>query len=101
MRDFLALVAVFGLVVFGINSCQSSDWYKQQEKDRIARERAEQTPHVVREADGCKVYAFKSGDRYHYFTRCPENRTATESSYTVQCGKNCTRTETETIEVTK
>lgn len=47
---------------------------------REAAERREATPHVVREADGCKVYAFKSGERYHYFTRCKEMVT-TDSSW--------------------
>lgn len=45
-------------------------------------EQRERTPHVVREADGCKVYAFKDGGRYHYFTRCPMV-TSTESSWEV------------------
>jgi len=56
-----------------------------------ATARAEATPHVIREADGCKVYTFKSGDLYHYFTRCPNSQTTTEAYHKVtethSCGK--------------
>lgn len=71
-----------------------------EEKARRAAEVREQTPHVIREADGCKVYAFKSGDRYHYFTRCPISQTTTESSWEtcVTAGKTRTcKTNTESI----
>lgn len=101
MRDAIALVLVCGLAFFGVKSCSESEWHKNSEKERIAAARARATPHVIREADGCKVYAFHDGDRDHYFTRCPDSKTTTESSYTVHCGKNCNRTEVESIEVTK
>lgn len=55
-----------------------------------------QTPHVVREADGCKVYAFERGGRDHYFTRCPST-TDTETNWTESCGKNCTHHKSENI----
>lgn len=106
MKDLIAMVAVACVIVFGMISCNRSDWFKQHEIDRIAKEQAEQTPHVIREADGCKVYAFKSGDRYHYFARCPDARTVTESSWD-EChpigsakSKKCV-TKTESIEVVK
>lgn len=77
------------------------------EADRRAaaeRERKERTPHVVREADGCKVYAWKGGDRYHYFTRCPDSRTFTQQNWQ-ECtgtGKHRTCKEmSETTEVTR
>ena len=78
------------------------------EAAKAARRRAEETPHVIRDADGCKVYAFLSGDRYHYFTRCPDSKTTTDSSWD-EChnemvGKVSTKkcvTKSETIEVTK
>lgn len=101
MIDAIKLVLVFGLAFWGIKSCTDSEWYENSQKERIAREQAAATPHVIREADGCKVYAFFSGGRDHYFTRCPDSKTTTESSYTVNCGKNCNRTEVESIEVTK
>lgn len=68
---------------------------KAQEVKAAAQRQANETPHVIREADGCKVYAFLSGDRYHYFTRCPDARTVTESSWdechTEMVGKISTR----------
>lgn len=74
---------------------------------KAARRRAEETPHVIREADGCKVYAFLSGDRYHYFTRCPD-KIVTDASWdechTEMVGKISTKkcvTKSESIEVTK
>mgnify|MGYP001600275044 CR=1 FL=1 len=97
MNDLLITIAVLGVTLFGVRSCADSEWYQASERETAAREARESTPHVVREADGCKVYAFKSGDRYHYFTRCPDSATTTESSNTVTCGKSCTRVETETI----
>lgn len=45
-----------------------------------AQEARESTPHVIREADGCKVYEFKSGGRFHFFTRCP-SYTTTQRNY--------------------
>lgn len=60
--------------------------------ERLARE----TPHVVREADGCKVYAFERHGRDHYFTRCPAT-TDTETNWKESCGKNCTRHKSENI----
>lgn len=68
---------------------------KQREIEHQAQIQRDQTPHVIREVDDCKVYRFKSGDRFHYFTRCADT-TTTESSYTVRSGKT-TRTETESI----
>lgn len=70
MIEFLqwgALLAAATALVYG---CTESDWAKREEAARLAQERADATPHVIREADGCKVYAFKSGDNWHYFTRC-------------------------------
>lgn len=104
MKAWIITLSVLGLIVFGINSCEQSEWNQQQKRERAERERREQTPHVIREADGCKVYAFKSGDRYHYFTRCPDSRTTTESSWEEcrQSGKQRTcETKTESIEVAK
>lgn len=62
-----------------------------------AQEAANRIPHVIREADGCKVYAFESGGRFHYFTRCPDSHTTTESSWQARQGKTYV-TKTETIE---
>lgn len=101
MKPWLITAAITSLLLFGIHSCDQSEWSQQQKRQRAEREWREQTPHVIREADGCKVYAFKPGDRYHYFTRCPDSRTSTESSWEEcrQSGKTrgC-ETKTETIE---
>lgn len=59
-----------------------------KEAQVAAERRRRETPHVVREADGCKVYAFESGGRDHFFTRCPAS-TDTETTWTEYCGKNC------------
>lgn len=67
--------------IFCVFSITDSDWYKQKQAVKAEKERKEATPHVVRETDGCKVYAFKSGGRDHYFTRCPESRTTTTSTW--------------------
>lgn len=47
--------------------------YKEQiEKDK--------NPHVIRDVDGCKVYAFSDGGKWHYFTRCENSRTVTDTT---------------------
>jgi hypothetical protein len=94
---FLFKLTVFvGLPVFGIAKCQQSEWYQASEREKRAQEKADATPHVIREADGCKVYAFKSGGTYHYFTRCGATVT-TERIYAENCGKNCTKQKSEVI----
>lgn len=65
-------------------------------------ERKRRIPHVIREVDGCKVYGWEAGGRWHYFTRCQNSRTSTEQNWQ-QCsgsGKHRTCKEmSETIEV--
>lgn len=53
----------------------------EEVRQRMAKEEADKQPRVVREADGCKVYAFKAGDRWHYFARCPNAHTVTDTAY--------------------
>ena len=69
IKSTLFVCAAAGLPLFGLYSCQQSEWWQAGERAIAERERQEATPHVVREADGCKVYAFKAQERYHYFTR--------------------------------
>lgn len=90
----LGICCLVSWMVFG----ETPEWKKRADAEDEARRAAERKPRVIREADGCKVYAFKEGDRWHYFTRCPE-QTTTESSYSVRSGKT-TRTETESITTT-
>jgi hypothetical protein len=80
---FFAWVALFAALIYAgfFSGCA-----QQQENEREAQERADETPHVIREADGCKVYAFKSGSDFHYFTRCGSTVT-TERNWTERQGK--------------
>lgn len=92
----LVLSATFGYWGYGSNTPE----FKASEAAREARNAAQriqdQTPYVISTSpDGCKVYTFKAGDRWHYFTRCAST-TTTESSYSVRHGKQ-TRTEVEVI----
>jgi hypothetical protein len=99
--DLLKWPLLVALVAFGIHGC--IQWDNARPATIAARaaearqDAANRTPHVIREADGCKVYAFLSEGRYHYFTRCPGSSTSTESSWTESHGKSHV-TKTETIE---
>ncbi|WP_146215079.1 hypothetical protein [Rivihabitans pingtungensis] len=58
------------------------DANSEPEKNRRAQEeQARRTPHVIREADGCRVYAFEDGGHQHYFVRCGNDRTTTHRQY--------------------
>ncbi|MFP3686296.1 hypothetical protein SB847_21565, partial [Bacillus sp. SIMBA_026] len=59
-----------------------SDSAKQAQEEQRAQDAADAKPHVIREADGCKVYAFKAGDNWHYFTRCGDGTVTTERNWT-------------------
>ena len=105
VEEFLPTLIFLLVVLGGVVSCNQSEWYQSGQREADARheaqEKVEATPHVIREADGCKVYAFKSGGLYHYFTRCPEG-TTTEGHHqeTTGSGKNArTKDVSETITV--
>jgi hypothetical protein len=91
---------IVAVVVFGIVKC--TEWDDARPSTIAARaaeaaqERADMEPHVIREGDGCKVYAFKAGDAYHYFTRCGDGSVTTDRQYQERHGKT-TETKTETI----
>jgi hypothetical protein len=98
-----SFMAASGALIFFMIGYPWTDTQKAQSAislaGEIAKVQAEQTPHVIREADGCKVYAFKAGDSTHYFTRCPNATVTTDRSYTVACGtpkaqKQCPKIET-------
>lgn len=97
MKDAISLIALLGLLAFGVKSCVDSDWHQANERRMAAEKRAERTPHIISEADGCKVYRFKGGDQWHYFTRCAA-KTTTDTTIKKSCGKNCTKTEINQIE---
>lgn len=86
LEDIVLTASVIAAVCGSFYGCTMSDWGKRQEADREAQERADATPHVIREADGCKVYAFKSGD-WHYFTRCSDGSVTTERNWSERQGK--------------
>ena len=48
IKSTLFVCAVVGLPIFGIHSCQQSEWWQAGERARAERERREATPHVVR-----------------------------------------------------
>jgi hypothetical protein len=101
MRVFILIIVTFALLAFGMHACEQTDSAKEERRKDAERRAAESRPHVIREADGCKVYAFKLDARWHYFTRCPNASTTTDSPYTVCTGsangRSCT-TKTESIE---
>ena len=85
-------------IAFGFGSWGYHEANPQTAIDRATEERqmaeqraANETPHVVREADGCKVYAFLSVDKWHYFTKCPNSQVTTDSTYTECTGSGKTR----------
>jgi hypothetical protein len=91
----MALLALMCTFASGIVSCSESDWYKRDQKEMAAEAKRRATPHVIREADGCKVYAFET-DREHYFTRCGST-VSTETNWSQSCGKNCSKKMSDTI----
>jgi len=81
----IAMLLILGFIgtfqaVFGLNDQQKAEM---------------RVPRLMSESDGCRVYKFVD-DGTHYFTRCGE-QVNTERHYTESCGKNCTRSRTESI----
>lgn len=107
LGGLLGVIGFCLLVGTGIVSCENSDWNQAMKKEQRERDAADSKPRVVREVDGCKVYAFKatpSATHWTYFTRCPDSKTSTESAHsrTVRSGKTTgTVTDVETVEVGK
>jgi len=96
MSELFELMGRWALLAFVVfipactyKSCFSDEALAERAANREkeqAQYRADQQPRVIREADGCKVYAFKEGERWHYFTRCPTT-TTTERNYSERSGK--------------
>jgi hypothetical protein len=93
MKEVLFWLLVISLAVLLLVSCSESEWYAKQQQENMDKQRALETPHVIREADGCKVYQFEAAGVNHYFTRCINSKTSTERHYKecYQMGKarNC------------
>jgi len=87
MMDFIedypgtSILLACGAIVLGVTSCVNSDAYREYIAAKEKQDVADAVPRVVREVDGCKVYAFKSTN-WHYFTRCPVE-TTTDTGITV------------------
>lgn len=89
----LAWVVIWGFwQPLGLTPEEKAADKAEQHAKQVARE----TPKVIREADGCQIYAFERNGREHYFTRCPAT-TSTETNWTENCGKNCTTRKQESI----
>jgi hypothetical protein len=88
---FVILAALLALgFIFGIIWALQSTFGPSDEQKAEMR-----VPQLLSEADGCRVYKFVD-DGTHYFTRCGE-QVDTVRHYTESCGKNCTRSRTESI----
>lgn len=103
---FMMLLIGTGFGFWGFHEADPQTPLDRAKEDNRKAEirKQKETPHVVREADGCKVYAFLSGDRWHYFTRCPDSTTVTDTAYQHCTGSGKTRSCKElhdSIEVTK
>lgn len=100
-------LGILGFVIFFVYSLiliEDTEWRKEERKVAEVKRKQEATPHVIRQtADGCKVYAWKGGEMWHYFTRCsPLDTVTTERHYTVPCGtKNKDRCDKNEITVTE
>lgn len=58
----------------------------EQGQQKLAARMARETPHVVKEVDGCKVYAFEHDRHTQFFVRC-QNSTSTQSNWSERSGK--------------
>ena len=113
MMEFLkdvatAVAGALGVCALGLGiawvfmAALDSDWNQKRQAPYRAAEAAQaladQQPRVIGEADGCKVYAFKSAGLWHNFTRCPVE-TTTDTTHQVRQGKR-TETRVESVVVT-
>ena len=101
MSQFFIFIALMVAVGFGIHACENTDSAKKYRADKAAQELADKKPRLYSESpDGCKVYAFKA-DRWLYFSRCPDSKTATTTTWKkcVLQGKiNSCKEESSTVE---
>ena len=99
MKDVVIWIGGFALVIWGINSCSNTEWYKESQRKEAKQFAAAAQPHPIRTADGCTVYEWKDqggAGTTHYFTRCgPTETVTTERHYMENCGKNCHRDKSE------
>lgn len=99
MVKFLCWALIISVTVYGgCISKPAKKYWAEDEAREVADTHARETPHIVRDSgDGCKVYAFSTGDTTHFFTRCsPGEQVSTDRNYTERQGKK-TVNKTETI----
>ena len=77
---FLSYVALLGIIFLFTNTDLETERNTRYNQERLQRT-ANEKPHVIREADGCKVYTFLVGDRYQFFTRCKDGNVSTENNW--------------------
>lgn len=53
------LLFIGGIATTGYG-LSNSEWAREGHAERVAQEAADAQPRVIREIDGCKVYAFKA-----------------------------------------
>jgi len=81
MKDFLCVSFWAGLIGGFIYLVCFSDWSRENAIRQHAQDVADAKPHVIREADDCKVYAFKSDGQFHFFTKCGDGTVTTERNW--------------------
>lgn len=89
----ILLIMAGGAFLWAYHEADPATEAARQAERKAAQEQEQQDmqPRVVREVDGCKVYAFKSMDRWHYFTKCPDASTTTDTAYEECTGSGKTR----------
>lgn len=86
MYKKLAIAALFGVAAV-VSGCAKAPI------ETVQTENPEISYSVLFNRHGCEVGRFEDSGRAVYVTICPEGGTsATQSSHSESCGKNCTRT---------
>lgn len=89
-ENFMTLGIVFSLVAivstvvsYYISLPETKERYENNMRERKEQIEKDKNPHVIREADGCKVYQFLGDNsKWYYFTRCENSSTVTSSPHT-------------------
>lgn len=76
MKTFVLLLVIVTAFVLGLSSCASPIYSKPAENNQGY------TVDYLFEHDGCKVYRFRDGNSWVYFTNCTGNVTNVASDST-------------------
>lgn len=93
----LLFLIAFGAIAIYESGDSAIERNREEEARKAAAQRARETPRVIREFDGCKVYQFEAAGRERFVTRCPD-KTTTSWERKEYCGKGCTRSVPESTE---